>query len=52
MGDKNRGLFKSLIKVIYEDLRNFNVYTINVQSLSFEIETFIDNQPTGNPKNC
>ena len=39
MGDKNRGLFKELIKVIYEDLKDFNVYTINVQGVSFQIDT-------------
>lgn len=44
MGDKNRGLFKELIKVIYEDLKDFNVYTINVQSVSFQIDTFQENE--------
>ena len=44
MGDKNRGLFKELIKVIYEDLKDFNVYTINVQGVSFQIDTFQEHE--------
>jgi len=42
LGDKNRGLFKSLIKVIYEDLKDFNVYALNVQSLSFQLDTHLE----------